>query len=115
MKRGQPTFPSLFTFYSQFAALHRVSRDISVTGQAFGQRGRITFSTQRAVSWLVLPTSFRSVLAPCVARATGHTALLWRDRDLLHLSAKSRTNLPNRLARPDVPLDLTNHARSCSA
>jgi len=31
MKRGKPTFPSLFTFYSQFAAIHRVSRDISVT------------------------------------------------------------------------------------
>src|SRR5213080_330077 len=31
MKRGKRTFPSLFTFYSQFAALHRVSRDIPVT------------------------------------------------------------------------------------
>src|SRR6266481_7305112 len=38
MKRGKPTFPSLFTFYSQFAALHRVSRDIPVTAaKAFGQ------------------------------------------------------------------------------
>src|SRR5436309_10383332 len=58
MKRGKPTFPSLFTFYSQFAAVRRVYRDIPVTGQASGQRGRITFSTQRAVGWLALPTLF---------------------------------------------------------
>jgi hypothetical protein len=31
MKSGKPTSPLLFTFYSQFAALCRIWRDISVT------------------------------------------------------------------------------------
>jgi hypothetical protein len=33
MKLGELTFRSLFTFYSQFAAFHRVSRDIPVTAK----------------------------------------------------------------------------------
>jgi hypothetical protein len=35
MKNGKPTSPSLFTFYSHFASLHRASRDIFVTAKQF--------------------------------------------------------------------------------
>ncbi len=81
MKSGKPISPFLFTFYSHFAAIHRASRDIPATAaKAFGQRGRITFGTQRAVSWLELPTSFRSLLAACGVHASGGTGLPWRDR-----------------------------------
>src|SRR6266436_1613765 len=83
MKRGKPTFPSLFTFYSQFAALHRSSRDIPVTAaKALGRRGRITFGTQREVSWLALPISFRFPPAVCGVRGSGHTAQPWWGRGL---------------------------------
>ena len=34
MKSDEPTSPSLFTFYRQVAALHRVSRDIFVTARS---------------------------------------------------------------------------------
>ncbi len=34
MKGDEPTSPSLFTFYSQLAALRRVSRDILVTARS---------------------------------------------------------------------------------